>query len=290
MESLAVHHSIAKPTMRRPNQAPQGRRLLPLRKGHMRRRFACGRRSALRRWLADQLQGVEAAISGNGMDLIVDVTAHDAGGDPPDVTALVTAVVDDVPDAEVDALALSGDAADVRVAPGLPDALVDFMESPDVTHFGLFVRVAPPPHTFAAVVEKRRRPSGSGPVVKHVLLLNLWEYDRPTQNYVRLAVARALYRLTAPYTRVSGGRQQHFRQVLARTRQVRPPGVADFNLQAGDPDGGFCQHWNSFMLYHVLVEGRQPADVFAELHALSPQQRGALIVDWSNWAAGQASL
>ena len=267
MSSTAIHTPISKPSPRR--------RLLPIRTAQAQRRHACGRRDALRTWLAAELADVDAAISGNGVDIIIDKSGELDGGE------VAQAVVDDaVPDSAVDSAASATPLASVTLprAPSLSRALKRFMESPHLAHFGLFVRVRPPPHIFSVIVEK-----GPGDTVTHVLLLNPWVYGAATRNYVRFAVALTLYQLLA----MEG--TQHFRDLLARTHFTRPLNVTEFNLQSGDPGGGFCQHWDSFLIHSVLVEGRQPHDVFTALHNMTPRQRGTLIVDWANWAADRAT-
>lgn len=267
MSSIALHTPIGKPNLKR--------RLLPIRTAQAQRRHACGRRDALRTWLAAELAEVDAAISGNGVDIIIDKAGELEGGE------VAQAVVDDsVPDSAVDRAAATTPLTNVTLprASSLIRALARFMESPQLAHFGLFVRVRPPPHIFSVIVEK-----GPDATVTHVLLLNPWVYGAATRNYVRFAVALTLYQLLDMEER------QHFRDLVARTHFTHPLNVSEFNLQKGDPGGGFCQHWDSFLLHSVLVEGRQPHDVFTALHNMTPQQRGALIMDWANWAADRAT-
>lgn len=260
--SLPVQPPISKPT-----------RLLPIRRGHMRRRFTCGRRAMLRGWLATELADVGAAMTGNGVDAIIDLSEFD-----PRAASTARMVKGATPDAQVDAAAARLQWRGVKVAPGVADAVAAFMRSADAAHFVLFVRVGPPPHIFAVVVER-----AGGPRVRHVLLLNPGLYEPREANYLTFMVALVVYGLAA------GESVDDFRSLLAATRTAHPPGVPDFDLQEGDPDGGFCQHWDSFLLYNILVEGRQPHELLAQLAAMDAPRRGAMIVDWSNWAADQAA-
>lgn len=60
------------------------------------------------------------------------------------------------------------------------------------------------------------------------------------------------------------------------------------DLQAMDE--GFCQHWNTFFLYMVLVRNHTPRGIFKQVAALQPEERRDLIQDFSNELAQEAQL
>lgn len=56
-----------------------------------------------------------------------------------------------------------------------------------------------------------------------------------------------------------------------------------YDLQEGE-QSGFCQSWTSFIVYEVVVRGRDPRELFAWLQGLSPQARQAVVIEFTNWA------
>lgn len=57
-----------------------------------------------------------------------------------------------------------------------------------------------------------------------------------------------------------------------------PPG---YNLQQGEQKG-YCQSWDSYLIYHVLALQEDPGHLFKRLLRLPPRQRQQMVVDFTN--------
>ena len=157
--------------------------------------------------------------------------------------------------------------------------LINLMCSYEVKRIGLFLRITPPSHTFGAILEKDK----NGDKIKSVTLLNTYSWENgKKQKYIYLMVALHLYRL------VCG--KQNFRSLLHCIKQVHPTGKKQFNFQDGDPGAGFCQHWNTFILYKILVGGKGPKAVFDALEQMSALERGTKIFEWANRVVNKAEM
>lgn len=154
---------------------------------------------------------------------------------------------------------------------------------------GLFVE--DPGHTFSVIVSLVRMDSGSengsSCVIDDILILDTvilkrgeWFASIAGQN---IAIAMALN-----YS-MPGARPENLFDLVNRVR--RPvTDVATTFLQAEEGDDGFCQHWNTYFLYQILVKREDPEAMYERLIAMGPQKRWQLIVNFANAAVSDSAV
>lgn len=107
-------------------------------------------------------------------------------------------------------------------------------------------------------------------LVTRVLWLNTWNILGERANDVCMAsVASALTNLVP---------QQSAEMIMQAMELPLSPG---YNLQDGEKKG-YCQSWDSYLIYHVLVLHENPGQLFQHLLRLAPRQRQQALLDFTN--------
>lgn len=265
-------------------------RLLPVRKNPhtSNRKHSCTRRWLVRQWLAAELQNVPtAAITGEVRDLMLNELQASPtpflrewmarGASAEALTAALHPV-------GVTAQSIH----QLRVSAGqgwLTDTLQAFAErtsrlfhDPALTHIGLYI--AEPGHIFATLVTK------AGHVITDIAIMDTVVYPRgytdPTTYETRFYIVEAIMR-AAPTVNTFQNLWSacHF---MHSTREIAGPR----NLQIGEDK--FCQHWDTFFLYHTMVKGYSPEYVFQEVLHMDPRARLDMIRNFTNQVAEAAQV
>lgn len=63
--------------------------------------------------------------------------------------------------------------------------------------------------------------------------------------------------------------------------RIRLPLTGEFNLQDGEQPG-YCQSWDSYMVYNILVRGTEPCKLFGRLNRLPEKKRQQRVVNFTN--------
>lgn len=166
-------------------------------------------------------------------------------------------------------------------------AIQNLMCMPDQSSWrlGLFVHV--PGHTFSIVVQmgKRSPPFTEDPptcFIERIFILDTIipdKFDVPME-YVKQDIAIAI-----TLNSVLPIPQNLFDLV---DRVWRPRVESGLILLQEHEKEGFCQHWNTYFLYQVLVKDEDPGAMYDRLVSMSPEARQELIVDFANEAASEA--
>jgi hypothetical protein len=156
------------------------------------------------------------------------------------------------------------------------DAVQRLMCPPDAPaqwKVGLFILV--PGHTFAVIVSLIRRETGC--FIDDILVLDTAILKRGESSVKQkredIAIAVALHSVSS-----------HPENIFDLVQRVRRP-VTDGPttlLQENEGDDGFCQHWNTYFLYQILVRHEDPTQMYERLIAMGPRERWDLIVEFAN--------
>jgi len=154
-------------------------------------------------------------------------------------------------------------------------------QGPPIWSVGLFV--AKPEHTFAVIVTLIRQDRDGVPVciLDDILILDTVIAAKSsraswvgTDSQEAIAIAMAL-------KSVSQTPQDLF-ELVNRTRRPTSTQISGHvNLQQHE-DHGFCQHWNTYFLYQILVMREDPEQMYERLLSMEPDERWRLIVDFAN--------
>lgn len=165
-------------------------------------------------------------------------------------------------------------------------AVQKLMCMPDQTSWQVGLFAILPGHTFSIVVQmgKRSPPFTDDPptcFIERILILDTIIFDKfniPMQ-YRKQDVAIAI-----TLNSVLPVPQNLFELV----NRVWRPKNNSLTIYLQENEKGFCQHWNTYFLYQVLVLNEDPDLMYARLASMSPQARQQLIVDFANDAASEA--
>lgn len=159
----------------------------------------------------------------------------------------------------------------------LSQLLCPMDEEPMNWRVGLFVNI--PGHTFSLVVDMTKD-STSKPFIKSVLVMDTVILTKkayaPQFDAIDAAVAMALKDVSCT--------SQDLFDILKRVH--RPIIGRIFYLQKNE-QGGYCQHWNTYFLYQVLVKHEDPNAMFNRLAAMGYKRTEELIRDFANEAVNE---
>lgn len=147
---------------------------------------------------------------------------------------------------------------------------------------GLFVE--DPGHTFSIIVSISRKQSAEGSrcVIDDILILDTVIFNRENDWFAgktkeNIAIAMALnYALSS----AQKSDPDNLFDLVQRVRRPMTEGPTTF-LQK-DEEHGFCQHWNTYFLFQILVMHEDPEQMYERLIDMKPEERWKLIVNFAN--------
>lgn len=264
-------------------------RLLPIRKNQdtLERKHSCVRKKLVRQWLAVELQKTvpTAAITGEDEDLDLRELTYFPNKflkkwieEGASVEALDEALGGVTPQSIHQLRESAGEEWLTWTFEWFTRKTSRLFHDQALTKIGLYI--SDRGHIFATLVSK------SGDLITDIAIMNTIVYPK---DYIDLDRAQEKFFIVEAIMHAAPA-VNTFAHLMSVCHHMHSKHIAKpYYLQKREVSG-FCQHWDTFFLYHTMVKGMPPEYVFQEVMQMDPNARIEMIMNFTNQVAYAAQI